>query len=138
MNTLPASWLAWRCPSVSPPPGASALPSSRANGSGAGADAGGIPPRRKAPVKRQADKREGRRECNLAASNLRPDEHRHPLAPRHDLVVMRGRLREQVDAGDLVLIPHQDAPDPFPDLEPHALVPPKGTLSVGEKIVLAF
>src|SRR5262249_34182358 len=29
----------------------------------------------------------------------------------------------QVDAGDLVLVPHQDAPDPFPDLEPNALVP---------------
>src|SRR5262249_30718060 len=55
-----------------------------------------------------------------------PDQHRHPVAPRHDLVIVRRRLADHVADGPPLLVRHEDAAHPLSDHVPDALVAPQG------------
>src|ERR1041385_3431615 len=52
------------------------------------------------------------------------DQHRHPVAARHDAVVVSGGLADHVDALDAGLIGHQQAADALADLIPAAVPQP--------------
>src|SRR5947209_1559816 len=55
-------------------------------------------------------------------SNQFPDQHRHPVAPGHHLVIMSGRLDQDIDQGLFALIVDDDSLNALADAEPDAVI----------------